>query len=145
MEKTQLNIKNGFELRMKSYLLDTNFLIALDNSKSEYHKKAVNLFQSIDNSLIFIPAIVVAEFLVGFEKVNVGLRICNEISSTDFLQVENQDLEFLNKISLKTRKKLKANDSLVIALAKRYNAKLYSFDNIIQQIAIKLDIKTFHD
>jgi len=118
-------------------ILDTNFVCSLFNQSDFNHEKALNIFFNIENDeKVKIPFVVAAELSVN-ENRKKYLRATKEIT-VKFLTNNESDLEFITNLALKSTKKLKANDCLIIALCQRLNADLLTFDKKLQKVLSRL-------
>lgn len=124
---------------MKRYCIDTSFLVALLDANDVHAEAAVTKFQELEKDVeIFIPFIVLAEIVVGDRQGDALEKIREIPSKIEYSQ--NEDLIFMYRFNLKTRRMLKANDCLVIATCKRLNAELLTFDqNLIRLLETELD------
>jgi predicted nucleic acid-binding protein len=116
-------------------ILDTNFICSLLNQSDANHSKAKDIYFAIDDDeKIKIPFIVAAELSIHIHA-NKYFYAAKQITSK-FIVNNEADLDFVLKISDKTRTKLKANDCLILALCKRLNADLLTFDKQLLKMKI---------
>jgi len=112
-------------------ILDTNFILSLFNQADGNHEKAKDIFFSLDeDEKIKIPFIVAAELTLSEDSgkiLEASKAICSK-----FLVSSEEDLAYISKMPVKTKRKLKANDCLLIALCKRYDAELLTFDKSLK-------------
>lgn len=108
-------------------ILDTNFLYAIYNKSDSCHEKATYKFSTFEfNQEFIVPQIVVAELIASGSSLDF-VKLSREFASK-FTAISDLDLEFINTISSAKRRKLKAIDCLILAMCKRFNAKLLTFD-----------------
>ncbi len=117
-------------------ILDTNFLCSFFDLLDSNHEKAKAVFfDQLGEDELKVPYVVAAELLVN----DMSAKYFPAVTAITNRYVKNNeaDLEFISGLPGKLKRKLKANDCLILALCKRYNAELISFDkNLI--IAKKL-------
>lgn len=117
---------------MTKYVLDTNYLQSLFDETDVNSEKAAEILEALEEQAqMIIPQIVVAELLIGKDSTSV-IRNCKELV-TDFEKNNDDDLKFISKIPYQKRKRLKANDCLVMAITKRNSAKLITFDKVLEK------------
>jgi predicted nucleic acid-binding protein len=117
---------------MERYILDTSFLQALLNSEDVHSTEALEIIADLpEEAQIAIPYIVVAELLIGKESEGV-IDSCKEISKR-FVRNRSEDLDYISTMKYSIRKKLKANDCLILSVSKRLSAKLLTFDKLLNQ------------
>ena len=108
-------------------ILDTSFFCSFYNSFDVNHQVAKKMLFGIDDDEeIKIPFVVAAEISVSIDGVQL-LKIAKELSQR-FIPNNENDLEFISKSTKERILNLKANDFLILAICKRYKAKLLSFD-----------------
>lgn len=114
-------------------VLDTNFILALFDQSSAYCSLATSELEQVGDIEVLIPQIVVFELLVGEKEGEDILGFCN-ILVDGFVSNNKKDFEIIRSISLENRKKLKANDCMILALCERFNARLLTFDRKLAAI-----------
>lgn len=122
---------------MKTYILDTNYIQSLISVDDINHKKALLLEQKLEYpNTIIIPQLVVAELMAGPSSEILNMYdVCSELA--DKLEgTTRKDLISISKMSYKIRKKLKANDLLILAICIRLNGELVTFDKKLNKIAL---------
>ena len=121
----------------KNALLDTSFLYSLVTKSDKNYQKAGSIFIDIEKcKSIFIPFIVLAELSTGLGYKN-ALQYCKEISNK--IEISTfEDLEVFDELSSRARRSLKSNDTLILAMSKRLNAKLVTFDKRLMKYHLKL-------
>ena len=108
-------------------MLDTSFFCSFYNIFDVNHQDAKKLFFDLDDSeKIKIPYVVAAEIAVNKDSIKL-LSIAKQLSQR-FITNNDEDLEYISETVKKLDTSLKANDFLILALCKRYHAKLLSFD-----------------
>jgi predicted nucleic acid-binding protein len=108
-------------------ILDTSFFCSFYNNFDVNHQEAKKMFFALDDDeLIKIPFIVAAEITVSKDGDKL-LSIAKQLSQR-FISNNEDDLDYILEIPNKIKGKLKSNDCLIIALCKRLNADLISFD-----------------
>ncbi len=123
---------------MNNIVLDTNFIFSLLVSHQPNHKEALNTFSQIDKNKIIIPFVVVAELVIAEEHIDF-LAVCKKLSKFRIVDSIEDDLNFVSKeIDFLSRRVLKSNDCLILAICKRYNAKLITLDKKLQRAYAKL-------
>lgn len=83
-----------------------------------------------EDEKIRVPFIVAAELAVSEDSRK--LLEASKAISSKFLVNNETDLDYISKTPTKTKKQLKANDCLLIALCERYNADLMTFDKALK-------------
>jgi len=117
---------------MTEVILDTNFIFGLISYRDLHHSRATEIFSKLKfNCNLIIPYIAVSELIVSGEEENFAF-ICKKLFGK-FTYNNDDDLDFINSIDLKMKKSLKANDCLILALCKRYNARLITFDKKLEK------------
>ncbi len=112
-------------------ILDTNFIISLFNQTDKNHTTAKDMFFSLgEDEKIRVPFIVAAELAVSEDSRK--LLEASKAISSKFLVNSETDLDYISKTPTKTKKQLKANDCLLIALCERHNADLMTFDKALK-------------
>ncbi len=79
-----------------------------------------------------IPDIVMAEFLMGDVEGEKMIAVCKKLCGS-FLPITEKELNVVAKMPTAIRKKLKANDCLILAFAQRYKAELFTFDQTLKK------------
>ncbi len=126
---------------MNSKVLDTNFIQSLWSQSDSNHKKALEVANNINqDDEIIIPVIVVAELLASpsSNKIDV-VEACKTICDHFELSI-SKDLKFISQAPYKLRKKLKANDMMLLAICDRYKADLVTFDKHLIKAKSELKI-----
>ena len=118
---------------MTTYIIDTSFIFSFaDEDDSNYLKAREIMRNQESNSKNLVPFIVAAELSIGsnfFDFVSLARSF-----SSKFINNNDKDLDFLKTIPSATARSLKANDCLILALCKRYNAKLLTFDLKLERV-----------
>ena len=109
-------------------LFDTSFLCALHNESDPHFAEATKMFSLFSGSHILIPTIVMAEFLIGDVAGDRMIATCRKLCGS-FLSVTEKELSIISSFPYPLRKKLKSNDSLVLAHAIANKAELFTFDH----------------
>lgn len=116
---------------MSKCLLDTNVLVALVDTKDAHHKNATKIIEQIDSTVI-LPIIVVAEFLSGQLDATKSLLSLQK-KWGNFIYTTEEELVIMAEFPQKIRKKLKANDCLILAHCLVHDANLITFDDYLNQ------------
>jgi predicted nucleic acid-binding protein len=111
---------------MRKCILDTNVLVALVDPQDAHNSDASEIVEQL-NQDVLLPVIVLAEFLSGqvdatatFQKLQKKWR--------DITYSTEEELGIMTEFPQKTRKKLKANDCLILAQCITQDANLITFD-----------------
>lgn len=119
-------------------ILDTNFIFSLLNTLDKNHGKASDLFFGLSEDInIKVPYIVAAELAVnkyGIKYVSIARKI-----SKRFILNTDDDLEFIQKMPYTMSRKIKSNDCLILAICKRKNAELITFDKQLNKVLAELN------
>lgn len=119
---------------VNTYILDTNFLHSLFVKEDALHGKAKEILIKLEKLGEFlIPFIVAAELLIAEKDGMDFIKACRKLSKKFVKNTEN-DLIFIQSLPANDRKTLKANDCLIWAITKRFNAKLITFDKKLEKI-----------
>lgn len=114
-------------------ILDTNFIFSLLNKADVNHKKAADIFLGLDEDVdLKVPYIVAAELAIS-RKGSYLVSIARKISKR-FVSSTEKDLEFIESMPYDVRKKIKSNDCLILAICKRNNAELITFDKNLSKV-----------
>jgi predicted nucleic acid-binding protein len=117
---------------MKNYFLDTNVLFALFSENDALHTKANQEFRKIADANLKTSVIVVAELIASnedFDFLEAILALNIEIIDVKFPHLIYVDQE----IEPRKRKKLKANDTLILAQAFLSESELITFDKKLKK------------
>lgn len=114
---------------MNNILFDTSFLCALHDDNDPHCTEATEMF-SASGAHIIIPAIVMAEFLMGDVACDRMIETCRKLCGS-FLQTTERELIHIASFPYPLRKKLKSNDCLILAHARQHKAELYTFDDTL--------------
>lgn len=113
-------------------ILDTNFVFSLLNTLDENHQKAKDIFFQIkDDEELKIPYIVVAELIVDKDG-DYYFEASRNISKR-FLMNNEEDVKFIKAMPINIKKKLRANDCLILALCMRKKVELITFDKQLKR------------
>jgi predicted nucleic acid-binding protein len=112
--------------------LDTNFLRGLFDQQDIQHGEANRLYEETDGEEVYIPAIIVAELLIGEKDGMKALKLCEEINRA-FIPLTTKELHTIANFPMSLRKKLKAIDSALLALALTHRAALFTFDRKLKR------------
>ena len=115
-------------------ILDTCFIYSLFNNHDVNFTAANEQFAATtDDKEFIIPTIVIAELLMADGKGETVLEACHEIVPA-FTPITNNELKTITAFSYATRKQLKANDCIILAIATVYEAQLYTFDKKLMKM-----------
>jgi len=130
------NFKTGLGVNAM-VMIDTNFFCSFYNNFDVNHQIAKELFFDLDDDeQIKIPYVVAAEIAVSKDSIRL-LNIAKQLSQR-FVTNNDEDLEYISKFAQERDSSLKANDFLILALCKRYRAKLLSFDKKLVRAVLSL-------
>ena len=122
---------------MKKIVLDTNFIFSFFDYDDNNNEKALRIFAGLDDKTEFIvPEVVVAELLIKESKFDF-LMITKHFSRT-YYRNNDKDLDFISNLDQRIKKPLKAVDCLILALCKRHNVRLLTFDKKLEKSYRKL-------
>ena len=111
-------------------ILDTNFIFSLFNPLDSNHSKAKNIiFEIRDEEKIRVPFVVASELCIDKDG-GKYLYAVKQIT-TKFINSSDADLDCIINFPNKIKSQLKANDCLILALCKRLNADLLTFDKTL--------------
>jgi predicted nucleic acid-binding protein len=114
-------------------ILDTSFFCSFYNNFDVNHQASKKLFFDLDDDIeIMIPYVVAAEIAVSKDGVKL-LSIAKQISRR-FINNNESDLDYVLNIPEKHKNKLKSNDCLILALCKRLDADLLTFDKRLLKV-----------
>lgn len=121
----------------KKYILDTSFIFAIITGIDPHNELARGTLIKAINSdgEILIPLPVVAEVAVG-----VGYKNTNHLINYLSAKVDQpliDDLKYCDTLPLNSRRKLKANDCLILGSVRRNKATLLTFDKYLKRVANK--------
>lgn len=121
-----------------TYVIDTNFISTIMDNHDPNNKWAISTINTIGRThhRFIIPFIVVAELLAGNTD-NDFIEIC-KVFSKSFPKNTEKDLIFIKSIDPAKRASLKANDLLILAIKKRFNAKLLTYDKKLLKLSEKI-------
>ena len=113
-------------------VIDTNVLCALLNEDDVHHEEAKEILLESEEDHLFIPAISIAEALMGPDVTERSLDTCKGFGDTIVYETE-RELTIIADYPYKLRKQLKAIDCLILAFAATHNAQLWTFDQRLQK------------
>lgn len=113
-------------------ILDTSFLLGLFDHEDVHHAEARRQFSVVADATFLIPAIVVAETLIQQEESLRLLDACKHIVGS-FLPITEQELRAVAQFPQTLRRKLKANDCVVLAHVRTNHAELFTFDRRLRK------------
>jgi len=113
-------------------LLDTSFLSALHNEDDVYHGEATKQFLEARGTQTIIPAIVMAEYLMGNVDGKHMMTVCKDLCGA-FLPLTERELQEITRLPEKMQKGLKANDCLILVYSSLHRADLYTFDQKLKK------------
>jgi predicted nucleic acid-binding protein len=132
--KRLYNSKEELEVKLmkKRFILDTNFILSFLILNEPLNMDAIKIFSELpEDSEFIVPQIVAAELSISEEQHHLIFK--SRIFAQKFTSNNENDLDYINSLSIEIKKPLKAIDCLILALCKRYNAKLITFDTKLQK------------
>ncbi len=127
-------------------VIDTNVLIYEFIEDSEYHNKAKNILDTIDN--IIIPEIVINEFVYVSSKLGVPFNIVKnkvlEIYNSyqiEVIEIQNDYIINIINNSINVYEFKNFNDVIISYISRIKNIPLFTFDNNLKKYCTKNKIK----
>ena len=117
-------------------VVDTNVIFAYLNEEDPYHKKAVNLIESLEK--IYLPTVVIFELIFLFEKYNIDLKIIHYLLSSkevEYVETGLEDIYFAIRNNPKSYDKF--DDLIILHTALRLRVELVTFDKELKNLWIK--------
>lgn len=113
-------------------VLDTNFLYSMYVKDDIHHQDSLQLLMDLPEEINFIiPEIVVLELIAAGETIDFIER--SKVFSKKPEPVTSQDIHYIQTLPPQLRRKLKANDCIILAITKRFKAKLLTFDKTLSK------------
>ncbi|BDR91869.1 PIN domain-containing protein [Vulcanisaeta souniana] len=122
-----------------SFVVDTNFIVAVISEDDVSHDKAVSLWDSLNEA--YVPIIVIAELSYFFIRHKIDVGIISEILRDSKIKVvENnvQDIYFAIDHKDYIRHYDDFNDLIVLSTARRLGLPLITFDDELLDLYHKL-------
>ena len=128
-------------------IIDTNILIYETIEDSMYHKEVVEKLKDLES--LYIPTNILIEFILVMKK----LKLENEVimykiseiledPSISLISIAKMDFKESLKIIIRENRDMKEiNDKIILALAKRKNLPIYTYDRQLKQQARKYGVK----
>ena len=131
-------------------IIDTNILIYETIEDSMYHKEVVEKLKDLES--LYIPTNILIEFILVMKK----LKLENQIIMRKILEIlEDPSITLINiakmdfkeslRIIIRENRDMKEiNDKIILALAKRKNLPIYTYDRQLKQQARKYGVKVLN-
>ena len=131
-------------------IIDTNILIYETIEDSMYHKEVVEKLKDLEG--LYIPTNILIEFILVMKR----LKLENQIIMRKILEIlEDPRISLINIAKMDFRESLKIiirenrdmkeiNDKIILALAKRKNLPIYTYDRQLKQQARKYGVKVLN-
>ncbi|RLE80421.1 MAG: type II toxin-antitoxin system VapC family toxin [Thermoprotei archaeon] len=128
-------------------IIDTNILIYETIEDSMYHKEVVEKLKDLES--LYIPTNILIEFILVMKKLKLENKvIMHKISeiledpSISLISIAKMDFKESLKIIIRENRDMKEiNDKIILALAKRKNLPIYTYDRQLKQQARKYGVK----
>jgi len=131
-------------------IIDTNILVYETIEDSMYHKEVVEKLKDLES--LYIPTNILIEFILVMKK----LKLENQIIMRKILEIlEDPSITLINiakmdfkeslRIIIRENRDMKEiNDKIILALAKRKNLPIYTYDRRLKQQARKYGVKVLN-
>jgi len=131
-------------------IIDTNILVYETIEDSMYHKEVVEKLKDLES--LYIPTNILIEFILVMKK----LKLENQIIMRKILEIlEDPSITLINiakmdfkeslRIIIRENRDMKEiNDKIILALAKRKNLPIYTYDRQLKQQARKYGVKVLN-
>ena len=131
-------------------IIDTNILVYETIEDSMYHKEVVEKLKDLES--LYIPTNILIEFILVMKK----LKLENQIIMRKILEIlEDPSITLINiakmdfkeslRIIIRENRDMKEiNDKIILALAKRKNLPIYTYDRWLKQQARKYRVKVLN-
>jgi len=131
-------------------IIDTNILVYETIEDSMYHKEVVEKLKDLES--LYVPTNILIEFILVMKR----LKLENQIIMRKILEIlEDPRINLINiakmdfkeslKIIIRENKDMKEiNDKIILALAKRKNLPIYTYDRQLKQQARKYGVKVLN-
>ena len=131
-------------------IIDTNILVYETIEDSMYHKEVVEKLKDLES--LYVPTNILIEFILVMKR----LKLENQIIMRKILEIlEDPRINLINiakmdfkeslKIIIRENKDMKEiNDKIILALAKRKNLPIYTYDRRLKQQARKYGVKVLN-
>ncbi len=123
-------------MKEKQVIIDTNFFCSYINIDDPKYSEAGELIRDYSGYKFIIPSIVVAELIASGFSIDF-IKYC-KIYTSKFINISEDDLSFMQKLKPELRRSLKSADCILLAIAKRYNAEILTFDKKLQKVYTQL-------
>jgi len=128
-------------------IIDTNILIYETIEDSMYHKEVVEKLKDLES--LYIPTNILIEFILVMKKLKLENKvIMHKISeiledpSISLISIAKMDFKESLKVIIRENRDMKEiNDKIILALAKRKNLPIYTYDRQLKQQARKYGVK----
>ena len=131
-------------------IIDTNILVYETIEDSMYHKEVVEKLKDLES--LYIPTNILIEFILVMKR----LKLENQIIMRKILEIlEDPSITLINiakmdfkeslRIIIRENRDMKEiNDKIILALAKRKNLPIYTYDRWLKQQARKYGVKVLN-
>jgi len=131
-------------------IIDTNILVYETIEDSMYHKEVVEKLKDLEG--LYIPTNILIEFILVMKR----LKLENQIIMRKILEIlEDPRISLINiakmdfkeslRIIIRENRDMKEiNDKIILALAKRKNLPIYTYDRQLKQQARKYGVKVLN-
>ena len=131
-------------------IIDTNILVYETIEDSMYHKEVVEKLKDLES--LYIPTNILIEFILVMKKLKLENQIIMrkileilEDPSTSLINIAKMDFKESLKIIIRENRDMKEiNDKIILALAKRKNLPIYTYDRQLKQQARKYGVKVLN-
>jgi len=128
-------------------IIDTNILIYETIEDSMYHKEVVEKLKDLES--LYIPTNILIEFILVMKKLKLENKVIMykiseilEDPSISLISIAKMDFKESLKIIIRENRDMKEiNDKIILALAKRKNLPIYTYDRQLKQQARKYGVK----
>ena len=131
-------------------IIDTNILVYETIEDSMYHKEVVEKLKDLES--LYIPTNILIEFILVMKKLKLENQIIMrkileilEDPSTSLINIAKMDFKESLRIIIRENRDMKEiNDKIILALAKRKNLPIYTYDRQLKQQARKYGVKVLN-
>ncbi|HIP66535.1 MAG TPA: type II toxin-antitoxin system VapC family toxin [Candidatus Nanopusillus sp.] len=118
-------------------VIDTNVIFAYLYDKDPYHKKAIEIIDSLEK--IYLPAVVIFELIFLFKRYNIDLKVLYYLLSpeeVEYVETKLEDIYFALKNEPESYDEF--NDYIILHTALRLKVKLETFDKELKEKITKI-------
>lgn len=113
-------------------IIDTNVLIALTNKNDSLHEAAKEAVTGLQGSRVLLPVLILTEVLILEPHPLSVVEKCRTYWP-DIIATTEEEMLLVAEFPVEVRKKLKANDCLILAHCLVHEARLLTFDRKLRQ------------